>query len=71
MISYKIITRKFEFGDNKFEQALNNDFGLKINSIASGDEDTLVYEAERERRLTSKEIGQLLFTGGVYLIRKI
>lgn len=59
MRKYFVQAKKLEFGDNKVEESLGK-FGLKIRAIATTDnERTLMYETERQRKLTPKQMDKI------------
>lgn len=59
MVEYDVQAKKLEFGNNSIEELLSK-FGLKIKSIATTDQDNkLIYETEREKRLTPRQMNQI------------
>ena len=71
MVEYEIIAKKTNFGDNRFENFFNR-FGLKNKSIKIGnDEKSLIYEVERQKRLSPGEIGQIEFVVGIYSVMEV
>ena len=66
MVEYEIQTEKFKFGDNRVEEALEK-LGLERKGIKVGECGTLIYEAERQKKLTHYEIAQI---PGVILIKE-
>ena len=68
MREYAIYAKKLEFGDNRVEKLLD-DFGLKIKCMStSHSEWIIVYEAERQRKLTPKQIEQIEANSLIYEI---
>ena len=56
MVEYTVQAKKLEFGDNKVEKLLGK-FSLKIRAITTtNNERTLMYETERQRKLTPKQM---------------
>jgi len=75
MVTYEIRTKKFDYGDNTFENALDN-IGLKIKCIASGYKipdvgDSLIYKVERKEKLTVEEEAQIICMDGVRGIEEL
>ncbi len=80
MVTYEIRTKKFDYGNNTFENALN-DLRLKIRHVKTGYkiamkkipdvEDSLIYEVERKEELTIEENSQIMCMDGIIGIKKI